>query len=307
MCSLPVMAPVSGAPAATPGATDVCSGAFDDDDNGTDDAARPLGVSPRRAPSDAPVAALRRGAAAVLGPKARLKAGWVAGERDVPNADAVLEGPATAALLAPRLLALGRGPKEPGKPADLAPNPASVLLGLAFTPSDVGDVGAEAVLSGALGGNRSAPGARSGRVGSAESRVRAAPGAGGRSLSREADTLVGRRPGLPKPGPAVASPSDAGGDGGLLDAWLSDGCVDGSKLPPLEGGSDDGDTRCPSSPGVDTSEARCPSAAIASCTENTVAHSLQRILAVGLSASLSSVMRYLVSHLGQWNLIVHTL
>ena len=45
---------------------------------------------------------------------------------------------------------------------------------------------------------------------------------------------------------------------------------------------------------------------MASCTENTTAHSLQRILAVGRSANLSSVMRYLVSHLGQWNLITFT-
>ncbi len=54
---------------------------------------------------------------------------------------------------------------------------------------------------------------------------------------------------------------------------------------------------------ADASGPRWPSAVIASWTEKTVAHSLHRILAVGLPANLSSAMRYLVSHLGQWNLI----
>ncbi len=48
---------------------------------------------------------------------------------------------------------------------------------------------------------------------------------------------------------------------------------------------------------------RSASAAIASLTENTVVHCLQRNRAVGRAASLSSVIRYFASHLGQWNLI----
>jgi hypothetical protein len=82
----------------------------------------------------------------------------------------------------------------------------------------------------------------------------------------------------------------------------ADGRAEGNDvLAPSGGGFDDGETEwlASNSPGVDVSDARWPSAVIASCTENTTAHSLQRILAVGRSASLSSVMRYLVSHLGQ--------